>query len=388
MVRGDASRYQVPVPHIETWKSLWIHQVVFRIPGAGLRQEVRFLRQRLRHGWCLQPFFGRLLNKDQFTCRKWCEWAHCILSHPESLQGWTFLLARVLKLFVISRRSGPCDTENHETCAWCSHRFLEQPALKFLFVSMVHRMREALDAKPSISRTGYSTKVYKDVQSVYIVATWEAFLNCVLEPGPPGNLLELATWFSWRKVTETFAYIYIVLQEILWMYSCQYTCCKATLCLILPHAASMTPMILVSPFSWMLSPPAHWPGWSLSMPSQHRFTCGRVCDWLWTGGHAPQNGWSKQAEHSKDATCTYNTHKDVIKSYRIRNLEADMHIYGDPSQESECFPCLQTHNHLEVFLRYWLAVNNYCTRTAIRCRLVPFADPSSSLWAFAVCFFF
>lgn len=203
MVRGDASRYQVPVPHIETWKSLWIHQVVFRIPGAGLCQEVRFLHRRLRCGWCLPPFFGRLLNKDQFTCRKWCEWAHCILSNPESLQGWTFLLARVFKLFMISRRSGPCYTENHETCAWCSHRFLEQPALKFFFVSMVHRMREALDAKPSISWTGYSTKVYKDVQSVYIVATWEAFLNCVLEPGPPGNLLELATWFSWRKVTET-----------------------------------------------------------------------------------------------------------------------------------------------------------------------------------------
>lgn len=132
------------------------------------------------------------------------------------------------------------------------------------------------------------------------------------------------TFWSWLlgSAGEKLLKHYIVLQEILWMYSCQYTCCKATLCHILPHAASMTPMILVSPFSWMLSPPAHWPGWSLPMPSQHRFTCRRVCDWLWTGGHAPQNGWSNQAEHSKDATCAYNTHKDVIKSYRIRNLEA------------------------------------------------------------------
>ena len=70
MVKGDASRYQViqvPVLHIETWKSLWMHQVsipvVLRIPGAGLRQELRILHHRLRGGWCLQPFFGPLLNE-------------------------------------------------------------------------------------------------------------------------------------------------------------------------------------------------------------------------------------------------------------------------------------------------------------------------------------
>ena len=83
-------------------------------------------------------------------------------------------------------------------------------------------MGQAFDAKPSTSQTGYSTKVYK----VYlVVASWEAFLkpqgtdpelarfsllfkNCVLEPGPPAYLLELATWFSLRKVAETITSYY------------------------------------------------------------------------------------------------------------------------------------------------------------------------------------
>ena len=250
---------------------------------------------------------------------------------------------------VISRRSwrsGPCDIKNHATWTWCSHRFLEQAASKCLYIS-VHSMGQAFDAKPSTSQTGYSTKVYK----VYlVVASWEAFLkpqgtdpelarfsllfkNCVLEPGPPAYLLELATWFSLRKVAETITSYYRTYYDLWAVVStlaAKLPYASLCLILILPYAASMTPMTNDTCFDFF----RHFPGCFLPPSGQGgHFLCLRSIGLPaeeFAIGFGPEvvprtmvgACRSSQAEHGKDVACTYNMCKDVIKSYRIHNFEA------------------------------------------------------------------